>query len=411
MKIKELHIHNFKGFVERSFQLNEQFTVLIGENATGKTSILDALAVALGAFMNEIQLKNRKIDKREIHTLYIDDQPRPQLPVQVRVTGELDQISLSWVVGINQKTSNFFEAKQLRAVFRDLLKMSRAGGRPIFPLIAYHGTGRLWVDHEKIGFQKQEEGVKMAYINCLSAKSSSKEFLQWFKTQDDTILKFDRKLEKAHFQAFKNTIIDMIPENRWHDFHFDHKLNQLVGIFTDANGQAQYLKYSQLSDGFRNLIGLAADLAYRCIQLNPHLGLQAVKETPGMVLIDELDLHLHPNWQRRVVADLKRVFPRVQFVATTHSPFIVQSLQSDELINLDQISETLPQDLSINDISTLFMGVDSEFSTDNEHQKNQSKAILEGIEKGENVMEMTESVSNPAVRAFLELKQMAQNTK
>jgi predicted ATP-binding protein involved in virulence len=297
MKIKEIHIQDFKGFVKRSFQLNEQFTVLIGESATGKTSILDALAVALGACMNEVQLKNRKIDKKEIHTLYIDGQPRPQLPVQIAVSGELDKVKIDWVVGIDQKASNFFEAKQLRAVFRDLLKQSRAGARPIFPLIAYHGTGRLWVDHEKIGFQKQEEGMKMAYTKCLSAKSSSKEFLQWFKTQDDTILKFDRKLEKAHFQAFKNAIIDLIPENRWHDFHFDHKLNQLVGMFTDSDGQEQYLRYNQLSDGFRNLIGLAADLAYRCIQLNPHLGLEAVKETPGMVLIDELDLHLHPNWQ------------------------------------------------------------------------------------------------------------------
>jgi predicted ATP-binding protein involved in virulence len=142
---------------------------------------------------------------------------------------------------------------------------------------------------------------------------------------------------------------------------FDRKQEELVGVFTDAAGQKHKLAYRQLSDGFRNIIGLVADIAYRCIQLNPHLGEYAVAETPGIVLIDELDLHLHPNWQRHVVADLKRVFPKIQFVATTHSPFIVQSLAKDELINLDmdQIGvETNPFNYGIEDVAEIEMGVD-----------------------------------------------------
>lgn len=90
-----------------------------------------------------------------------------------------------------------------------------------------------------------------------------------------------------------------------------------------------------MSDGYRNMIGMIADIAYRCIKLNPHLGVNALKETNGLVLIDELDLHLHPSWQKAIVKELTTSFPKIQFVATTHSPFIVQSLAKDQIINLE----------------------------------------------------------------------------
>ena len=90
-----------------------------------------------------------------------------------------------------------------------------------------------------------------------------------------------------------------------------------------------------MSDGYRNMIGMIADIAYRCIKLNPHLGVNALKETNGLVLIDKLDLHLHPSWQKAIVKELTTSFPKIQFVATTHSPFIVQSLAKDQTINLE----------------------------------------------------------------------------
>lgn len=81
--------------------------------------------------------------------------------------------------------------------------------------------------------------------------------------------------------------------------------------------------------------------------------------TPGVVLIDEIDLHLHPKWQRRVVDDLKKTFTKIQFVATTHSPFIIQSLREGELINLDKPTATEEyENKSIEDITEYVMGVD-----------------------------------------------------
>ncbi len=101
------------------------------------------------------------------------------------------------------------------------------------------------------------------------------------------------------------------------------------------------MPFNYLSDGYRNMVAMLADISYRAIRLNPHLEQDAAKKTKGIVLIDELDMHLHPKWQRRIVQDLQNAFPDMQFIATTHSPFILQSLESGQVIdlNLDQEDE------------------------------------------------------------------------
>ena len=104
---------------------------------------------------------------------------------------------------------------------------------------------------------------------------------------------------------------------------------------------------------------MVADIAWRCVTLNPHLGPAATHETSGVVLIDELDLHLHPRWQRHVVGDLRRAFPRLQFIVTTHSPFIVQSMKPEEVLSLDDPAVRMDyQASSIEDISEEAMGVE-----------------------------------------------------
>ncbi len=243
-----------------------------------------------------------------------------------------------------------------------MLKLSRSGNNVIFPVIAYHGTGRLWAEHEekKTEYKKTGEGVSQAYINCLSPKSSSKEFLSWYKTYEDEIRKFDQDSDKLLLKTFNSTIISMIPDHHWQDMAYSFAAEDLTGIFLTPNGKKEKLQFRQLSDGYRNIIGMVADIAYRCIKLNPHLGKNAVKETPGIVLIDELDLHLHPNWQRRIVDDLKNTFPNIQFIATTHSPFIIQSLRAEELRILDEDIKisTDPIRNSIEEIAEQEMGVD-----------------------------------------------------
>jgi predicted ATP-binding protein involved in virulence len=369
MRIDTIKIKNFKGFTDTSFRLNPRFTVFIGDNATGKTSVLDALAVAAGSFLLGIDVaegENRVINHKEIRLKTVDGEPRPQIPVEIEVFGKVNGIELTsgWKrtvnrMGKNPKTTTG-SADKIKAIATEMVKQNRENGKITFPVIAYHGTGRLWAEHreKKPPYKKQTEGIGSAYIQCLSPKSSSKEFLSWYKTFEDEVGKFGNKSEKKLLNTFNHAIITMLPDDNWTDISYSFKDEDLIGHFKYEKTFDRLL-FSQLSDGYRNLIGMVADIAYRCIKLNPHLGEDAVSQTPGIVLIDELDLHLHPNWQKGIVANLKKVFNQIQFVATTHSPFIVQSLMADELINLDAVKglDNHPNKYSLEEISQDEMGV------------------------------------------------------
>ncbi|HEX8109211.1 MAG TPA: AAA family ATPase [Kofleriaceae bacterium] len=114
----------------------------------------------------------------------------------------------------------------------------------------------------------------------------------------------------------------------WFDVQFDELRLEL--------GNGDIRPFYMLSEGCRNMTALVADIAWRASVLNPHHGPNAHKLTEGIVLIDELDLHLHPGWQRRIVADLRRTFPKIQFIVTTHSPQIVASVHRDQVRLLDR---------------------------------------------------------------------------
>lgn len=336
MRLDKIHIRNYRGFEDLAVELNPQFNLVIGDNGAGKTSFLDACAVALSSFLSGIDnVKGKGIKRRDIHIKTYDGQPRPQTPVLIETEGNLNNTFLKWDAKVLSHSKRVYTNHGLvKHNARDLLFFSRKGKRVKFPLIIYHGTGRLWQQAvEKTEYFKQLEGVELGYKNCLSQSSNNKAFISWYKTYADEIKKFDKEEDKVFLNVFNSTVSSFVKE--WTDMAYSFKTDELIGFMTNENGEKQYLSFNQLSDGYRNVIGMVADMTYRCIQLNPHLKENVVKETEGVVLIDELDLHLHPNWQRDIVADLKRVFPKVQFIATSHSPFIIQSLKKEELINLD----------------------------------------------------------------------------
>jgi hypothetical protein len=109
--------------------------------------------------------------------------------------------------------------------------------------------------------------------------------------------------------------------------------------------------FNQLSDGQIRIASIFCDLAMRCASLNSHLGEGSIALTPGLVTIDELDLHLHPKWQQQVVGDLRRVFPLIQFIATSHSPFLLQAaFEYGAVVEMPSGQQVAPTDPSIEDI-------------------------------------------------------------
>ena len=109
------------------------------------------------------------------------------------------------------------------------------------------------------------------------------------------------------------------------------RFSETFGYATVEHPDQGVLAVGQMSDGIRNTIALVADIAWRCVQLNAHLGDAAVRDTEGIVLIDEVDMHLHPEWQQLIVGSLREAFPRIQFIVTTHSPQVLTTVDAESV--------------------------------------------------------------------------------
>ncbi len=349
MKINSICIKNYRSIDEITISFQSQFTVLIGDNGTGKTTILDALSIAMGCFLLGLEKQYLSPQTNTPRTIALDDIRRiafsrkeiaDQLPVTIEAEGVVMGNWMSWKRELLKKSKKTTATTKDAKVIIDTANVAQFNTMDflkhknvILPLLAYHGTGRLWAEHrEKIEYKKQGTRLE-GYIDCTSPKSSGKQFKAWFKTLEDEARKFEDPEDISQLKAIKEVLRQIVPE--WEDIAFSFAEDDLLGFFKTSEGITKYLPFRMLSDGYKNMIGIVADIASRCMKLNPHLGEKAVKETPGIVLIDELDLHLHPKWQKKVVEDLKNAFPKIQFIATTHSPFIIQSLKADEIIKLD----------------------------------------------------------------------------
>jgi len=110
-----------------------------------------------------------------------------------------------------------------------------------------------------------------------------------------------------------------------------------------------------VADGVRSILTIIIDLVWRASTLNPQLSLEEAIRIPGIILIDEIDLHLHPAWQRRAITLLRSTFPNVHLIVTTHSPFVIKELPKSALVNLD--GRSVANDGSIEDISEEVLGV------------------------------------------------------
>lgn len=353
MKINTIEIQNFKGFEYKEFSFNPNMTVLIGDNGKGKTTILDALSFVLGTFFIGVDgVPNRSLKQSEKRRVIVSPESfEIQLPFKISVEHTLAGKKYNWFRDTDKATggsTSYINAKELIDKAKELTRQVRAGESVKLPLITYFGTTRLTEKPSRIEYAKQSSRLE-GYHHAFDPNSFQYEFLEWFKSTEDSVLKF--KKDNALYKAFTNTIASMIPE--WKNICFSWKVDDMLGQLENGT----WMSFEMLSDGYQNIVRISADIAYRAIKLNPHLGEDAVKKTEGVVLIDEIDMHLHPKWQKTVIADFKRTFPNIQFIVTTHSPFIVQSLQADEIINLDNavLSED-PERLSLEE-NALFMGV------------------------------------------------------
>lgn len=348
MRIDRLHIGNFKKFEQGApaFELHPQFTLLVGDNGSGKTSVLDALAVALGLWHKAAPGSGwRNILEEEIRLqpVPVGDrvQFKPQLPSRITAEGQIGSHGqLRWTRMIRDggtRTTNA-EAREAEAAIVETVRAAEAQRAPL-PVLAYYGAGRAWLPtNKRPAFRASQRKPQQfdAYRNCLDTRIHDRELNEWFLLEAAAANGHGEG--RPGYRAVKQAVLACIPDAD--GLRYDSDLKEIV---LSIRGFEQ--PFYNLSAGQRMMLAMVADIAIKAVTLNAYLlgpdqagasdPSQIFQLSPGVVLIDELDVHLHPRWQRRVVDDLKRTFPAIQFVCASHSALVIQSLPASSIVRLD----------------------------------------------------------------------------
>ncbi len=350
--LEELSLKNYRCFPEVDLSFHPRLTVFVAPNGGGKTAILDGVAASLRLFVDTMERRtaSKGFDPQDIRRVTSPTGTMELcLPVWMEGKASFWGQDISWErdlkgakEGSTQARTTTAGAKQLKDFALSLIAendrwISGDGLAPTFPVIAYYGTGRLW------GASRMTDGKKTSgitpnarfrgYGDCLSPSSHYKGFVDWLSRFSLESLSESMSSKKSpHFPkealaAVAQVVDRVLAPTGWGGLEWDF-VEKTPRVSNDKLGT---LPVDSLSDGIRTMIGLVADIAYRCTVLNPHLGRSSVEGTPGIVLIDEVDMHLHPGWQQMVILSLQEAFPMVQFIVTTHSPQVLSTVDKESI--------------------------------------------------------------------------------
>jgi predicted ATP-binding protein involved in virulence len=319
-RFQKLAFDQFRCFEHLELPLEDDVTVLFAENGGGKTAILHALAAGLTPFQTSSPRLLKLDPQRDARKVTLDERGRrePAGPCTLAWTAKVgDEQAVTWSNAANpasnRKTSNH------TAVLSAIEKVRVTGAR--WPLFAFYGVDRMGRGRVSTKPAPTRPDRWEGYASALDPAQDDSALLTWLLEEilGDTVRRQNNEPERFLAAVVMGTVAKATPgvTHAW----YDPKERSPIVRFED--GQATTWK--ELSDGFHVYLSLVADLARRAVMLNEQDGGDAPSVVEGVVLIDEIDLHLHPRWQRVVLAGLRNIFPRLQFVVTTHSPQVLSS--------------------------------------------------------------------------------------
>ena len=326
MKLASVEIENFRAIEKLTLELDPRLTVLHGPNTCGKTGVLGAIAAGLGA----------------VPYLLSGVFERGFLDSDLRVGAQDLQVALTTVDGVSWSgmvTGGKSERRGYTIELKDKtdeIFSDSSAGRPVdLPIVAFYDTDRVMFDlTERWADFKKEFTRYDAFKGALAPRTNFQGIFEWFYFKENEELREQRERRDFGYRlgdlsSVRHAISSMLGDVS--EPHMEMDPPRFMVTFK-AGGKWEKLSLDQLSGGYRAVLALAADLAWRMAQGNPHL--DNPLESEAIVLVDEVDLHLHPSWQQRILDDLTRTFPHAQFIVSTHSPQVLTTVRPEHILEL-----------------------------------------------------------------------------
>ena len=362
MKVRRLTLANIRAIKTAEFQFQPEFNLIVGVNGVGKSTVLDALRICMSRILPSVTNSRAKGMSFEINDIH-DDLPFLEAGVSLTVGGNefsftrrqwREKVAADDQDSIDKLRQEILESERpsdrKRNLLRQLEDSQGASDADVFlpskarlqtasrattsmPSCVFFSTTRSVVSHAKAR-SRSAGGEAGAYSDALVPRLLYLvQFAEWMRAQE--ALAIEHPMAQKHLRVLQNAVSTFLPgyENlslpTVEPIVFGKPTTlKLPRLQIDHGGST--LEVDQLSDGERGVLALVLDLARRLSQANPSLD-DPLTEGEAIVLIDEIDLHLHPQWQRQIVRKLQKTFPRCQFIATTHSPQVIGEVQHDRI--------------------------------------------------------------------------------
>ncbi len=381
-RIRELTLTNYRNFEQQTFKLKQGVNVLAGRNGSGKTAVLEAAVVVMGAYLASFK---KYVPSRSVYNLSADvahgDAHKKLLPSQqdsVLTAGGTAQypcrVGCTAVWGKKSSKVHFQRviAKEGgRTKFdgtnpmepevarweESIAKANHDDKGLILPLVLYLSSARLWNESTSAA-PKEVYARTEAYTNCLQKKHGTSWAFNYIEVLRAVAIEERHGENFPAYEAIFDAVNTALGKNLSPGEEIILSTRYRNDIIALKMADGTVIPFADLSDGYRNVIKIILDIAVRMCVLNPYQKGDALKNTPGIVVIDEIEQSLHPVWQRKIIGILKQLFPRIQFICATNSPFIIQSLDKGRLISLDNPLNSRYSGESIEDIAEDIMGVE-----------------------------------------------------
>lgn len=346
MRIDRISLTNMRLVGEQTKELvldsTKNVVILLGDNGFGKTTILDAMATIMAPYSAQFPgIADYQLSDLDVH---INRQGRRAkfLTVEAELSDNgIVMRSVRYRKGTQTPPkANYEQMKQIAIAKKNAIL---AGEQNVeLPLFAYYGTGRgqFQVPERRRGFQQAFERWD-CYKSAINPETDFKRFFGWFDLMEDQERRDREKLRDFNYKspvlnAVRRALSEIVTSYR--NPRIETRPLRFIMDRVDQDGSTHELRIEQLSEGYKIVIAMVADLAARMAEANPDM--DNPLNSTGIVLIDEVDLHLHPRWQRDILSQLTKVFPNIQFVVSTHSPVIVVgAAEIAQVINLNKINE------------------------------------------------------------------------